>query len=194
MTIEIGGIKLNRVHRIVTLETADLILHRIPGKAGNMIQDLGRDSVRLQINGIFYGAANASKDLEALRKIYKQREAVDFVAEIVGQAYFSQVIIEQFEVFQVAGEAEQFSYQIAIAESAIKATATATATTNLDGGIQVEASNLIDVATIPDVLALGSLPEITNPIEPLKGALEPVKAATENLGAATEVLKAIFGF
>ncbi|MEH2168018.1 MAG: DNA circularization N-terminal domain-containing protein [Nostoc sp.] len=192
MTIEIGGIKLNRVHRIVTLETADLILHRIPGKAGNMIQDLGRDSVRLQINGIFYGAANASKDLEALRKIYKQREAVDLVAEIVGQAYFSQVIIEQFEIFQVAGEPEQFSYQLAIAESPIKTTATAT--TNLDGGIQVEASNLIDVAIIPDVLALGYLPEITNPIEPLKGALEPVKAATENLVTATAGLKAIFGF
>jgi hypothetical protein len=192
MTIEIGDIKLNRVHRIVTLETADLISHSIPGKAGNMIQDLGRDSVRLQIHGIFYGAANASKDLEALRKIYKQREPVDFIAEIVGQAYFSKVIIEQLEVFQLAGEPEQFSYKLAIAESPIKTTVTAT--NNLDAGIQIEASNLINVATIPDALALGYLPEITNPIEPLKGALEPVKAATENLSAATEGLKAIFGF
>jgi hypothetical protein len=192
MTIELGGIKSNRVHRIVTLETADLISHRIPGKAGNMIQDLGRDSVRLQINGIFYGAAKASQDLEALRKIYKQREPVDFVAEIVGQAYFSQVIIEQFEVFQIAGEPEQFSYQLAIVESPIKTTVTTT--NNLDAGIQIEANNLINVATIPDVLALGAFPEITNPIEPLKNALEPVKIATENLNAVTEGLKAILGF
>jgi DNA circularisation protein N-terminus len=192
MTIELGGIKLNRVHRIVTLEQADLISHRIPGKQGNITQDLGRDSVRLQIYGIFYGAANASKDLEALRKIYKQRQPVDFVAEIVGQAYFSQVIIEQFEVSQLAGEPEQFSYKLAIAESPIEAKLTASP--NLDAKIELEANNLINIATIPDVLALGSLPEITNPIEPLRGALEPVKAATQNLNAATEGLKAIFGF
>jgi DNA circularisation protein N-terminus len=192
MTIELGGIKLNRVHRIVTLEQADLISHRIPGKQGNITQDLGRDSVRLQIYGIFYGEANASKDLEALRKIYKQRQPVDFVAEIVGQAYFSQVIIEQFEVSQLAGEPEQFSYKLAIAESPIETKLTASP--NLDAKIELEANNLINIATIPDVLAIGSLPEITNPIEPLRGALEPVKAATQNLNAATEGLKAIFGF
>jgi hypothetical protein len=192
MAIELGGIKLNRVHRIVTLEQADLVSHRIPGKDGNIVQDLGRDSVRLEINGIFYGAATASKDLEALRKLYKQRKPVDFVAEIVGQAYFSQVIVEQFEVFQLAGEPEQFSYKLAIAESPAETRATAGA--DLDQGIQVEAGNLINVATLPDALAIGSLPEITNPIEPLKGALEPVKAATENLSAATEGLRAIFGF
>lgn len=193
MAIELGGIKLNRVHRIVTSEQANLVSHRIPGKTGNVMQDLGRDSVRLQINGIFYGAQGvASKDLEALRKIYKQRKPVDFVAEIVGQAYFSKVIVEQFEVFQLAYEPEQFSYKLVIAESPVETQVTDRP--NLDQGIQVEAGNLINVAIIPDVLALGSLPEITNPIEPLRGALEPVKTATQNFSAATEGLRAIFGF
>ena len=56
MPVEVGGIKLHRVHKIVTLEQGAFVYHRIPGLEGNVVQVLGRDSVRLQIEGIFYGS------------------------------------------------------------------------------------------------------------------------------------------
>ncbi|NEO65771.1 MAG: hypothetical protein F6J98_37400, partial [Moorea sp. SIO4G2] len=63
----------------------------------------------------------------------------------------------------------------------------------VDDSIQVKAKNLMDVATLPDALQLGTIPEITNPFEPLKRALEPVQEATKDLDKVTEGLKAIFG-
>ncbi|NEO76264.1 DNA circularization N-terminal domain-containing protein [Moorena sp. SIO4G3] len=193
MAIELGGIKLNRVHRLVTLEQANLISHRVPGMAGNLVQDLGRDSVFLGISGIFYGS-QASKDLEQLRQIYKQRKPVDFIAEIVGRSYFGQVIVERFEVFQLAREPEQFSYTLTIAEYTDPPSSQGgAAVAKVDKSIQVKAKNLMDVATLPDALQLGTIPEITNPFQPLKGALEPVQEATKDLDKVTEGLKAIFG-
>ena len=196
MGIELGGIKLNRVHRIVTIEQADLVSHRVPGMTGNIVQDLGRDSVRLKVSGIFYGAETASKDLEKLRGIYKKREPVDFLAEIVGQAYFSKVIVEKFEVFQLAREPEQFSYTLVIVEyteASKKQKTKSSEVAKVNKSIKMEAKITMDVATLPDALQLGTLPEITNPIEPLKGALEPIKEATKSLDEVTTGLKAIFG-
>lgn len=196
MGIELGGIKLNRVHRIVTLEQADLVSHRVPGMTGNIVQDLGRDSVRLKVSGIFYGVETAIKDLEKLRGIYKKREPVDFLGEIVGQAYFSKVIVEKFEVFQLAAEPEQFSYTLVIVEyteASKKKKTKSSGVAKINKSIKMEAKIAIDVATLPDALQLGTLPEITNPIETLKGALEPIKEATKSLDEVTTGLKAIFG-
>ena len=93
MPIELAGIQLNRIHRITTLEQGAFVYHRIPGLEGDVVQNLGRDSVRLRIEGIFYGDS-AREDMESLREIYKAKEPVDFLAEIVGQAYFAQVLLE----------------------------------------------------------------------------------------------------
>ena len=52
MPIEIGGIQLNRVHRLATLEQAALVSHRIPGLEGSVVQNMGRASVQLEVEGI----------------------------------------------------------------------------------------------------------------------------------------------
>lgn len=196
MTVELGGIKLNRVHRLVTLEQADWVSHQIPGMEGNVVQDLGRDLVKLEISGICYGAETASQELETLRQVYKKREPVDFLAEIVGQAYFSRVIIHNFQVFQLAEEPEQFSYTIAIREYVTNSKTQAKTNQNIakvNQSIKLQAQTAISIASLPDALQLGTLPEITNPIEPLKGALEPIKEATQGLDEVTKGLKAILG-
>lgn len=192
MPIELAGIQLNRIHKIQTLEQGNFVYHQIPGMQGNMVQNLGRESVRLQVRGIFYGA-NAKKDLEALRKIYKQRESVDFLADVVGQAYFSQVILERFEVVQSAQEPDQFSYVLVIAEYIPPSeTKTISGASRVDAAIQSDAANFITVATLPNALQIGAIPEITNPIEPLKGAITPIKEATKNFDEVTKGLKVIF--
>lgn len=193
MPIEIAGIKLNRVHRVVTLEQAALVYHYIPGLEGNVAQDLGRDSVRLQIEGIFYGP-KAKEELGKLRDVYKKRQPVDILAEIIGQAYFGQVTLERFEVFQLAAEPDQFSYMLIVAEYVKPPKpATTAGPSSVDQAIAQQALDFMDMAALPDALTLGQIPELTNPAEPLSQALGEVTAAAEGLTAVSEGLTALFG-
>jgi phage protein U len=115
MAIEIAGIKFPRVHRILTLEQAAFVYHHIPGQEGNATQNLGRDSVRLQIEGIFYGAT-AGESLDKLRGVFLKREAVDFIDDILGTSYTGKVTVDRLEVTQAAQEPDQFSYLLVVAE------------------------------------------------------------------------------
>jgi hypothetical protein len=190
MAVEIAGVVLNRVHRLQTLEQSQFVHHPVPGMQGTVVQNLGRDRVRLQLQGIFYGD-KALENLETLRKIYKDQQPVDFLADVVGQAYFSQVILEQFEVTQAAQEPDQFSYVLAIAEytpSAIQPTATA----SVNSSIQRDAAGFMTAAMLPDALQIGAIPTITNPVEPLKASLDPIKATITTLDSSLDGLKELF--
>ena len=192
MAIELAGIQLNRVHKISTLEQAALVYQRIPGLEGNLVQNLGRDSVQLQIEGIFYGRT-AKNDLEKLRNIYKQRQPVDFLAEITGQAYFGQVILDRFQVDQSAQDPHQFSYILIVSEYVAPSGSqlTSAGLPNVDASILGEAQSFMDIATLPDML--GSVPEINNPLNPLSNALSDVTKATQTLESATAGLQKLFG-
>jgi hypothetical protein len=48
------------------------------------------------------------------------------------------------------------------------------------------------VALLPDALQIGALPEITNPVEPLRNAITPIADALQDLDGATERLKQLF--
>jgi hypothetical protein len=192
MPIELAGIQLNRIHQIETLEQGNFIYHRVPGSQGNITQNIGRDSVCLKLQGIFYGP-KAQENLESLRQVYQKRKAVDFLADIVGQSYFSQVILDRFEVIQSSRDPEQFSYSLTITEH-VPPPSPAPSTAAVNTAIKADAANFLTIATLPDVLKMGSLPEVSNPIEPLGSALAPIQDATKNLDTATAGLKALFNF
>ena len=185
MPIELAGIKLSRIHKIVTQEQADFVSHRIPGLEGNVVQNLGRNSVHLQIEGIFYGR-DVTENLERLRKVHKAREPVDFLAEIVGQAYFAQVILERFEVAQVAREPEQFSYNLTIAEHVVPPEPEPPGFAGVDASILQEAQSFMDVVQLPHLL---SLPDFGNPTVPLNSILEDVGSSLESVTDAAEKFK-----
>jgi len=191
MPIELANIQLHRVHRIRTLEQASLVHHPVPGLEGSITQNLGRDSVRLEMEGIFYGP-NARNHLEILRNAYKKREPVDFLADIVGQAYFSQVILERFEVVQSAERPEQFSYRLAIAESVSAAKSPEASKDLVNQAITQQAQNLMQVAALTDALNVGLIPELSNPVQPLTGAVQRVEVALEGIQAPVEGLQALF--
>ncbi len=188
MAIELAKIQLHRVHRIQTLEQATLVHHAVPGLEGTITQNLGRGSVRLQIEGIFYGV-KAAEDLEALRTVHKKRQPVDFLADTVGQAYFSQVILERFEVAQAADHPDQFSYRLTIAEYTAAEKSTAANQAAVNQAVKLDAKNLMKVAELPEALNTGLIPELTNPVEPLQGAVNQVAAALESIKAPLEGLE-----
>ena len=190
MPVEIGGIILNRIHKISTLENADFASHRLPGLDGDIVQNMGRHSVRLCIEGIYYGD-EAQDNLETLRDLYKAREPVDFLAEIIGQAYFSQVVLERFEVRQAAQEPNQFSYLLDIKEYVPPPEPeSGLDLPGLDDAIGLDALDFMGALELPDLL---SLPELTNPTEPLGTVLDGVGSTLDSLmGPATD-LNGLFG-
>ena len=193
MAIEIGGIKLNKIHRIETLESGSYVYHKVAGLEGNVSQDLGRDSVKIMIEGIFYGP-EALDDLEKLRKIYTEREAVNFLADVTGQAYAANVKIDTMQVAESAKFQNQFSYSLIITEY-VEPPASENGFGGVDDMVGLDASLNMDIMELPDMLNMGAIPEISNPVEPLKGALEPVSKAaaefTETAGKLNSLLKTL---
>lgn len=190
MGIEIGGISLNRIHRITTLEKAAFVRHRVPGLEGDLVQDMGRASVRLGIEGIFFGDT-AGDDLGALRDLYKAREPVDFVADITGQAYFAQVILEQFEVTQQAGEVSQYSYRLQVAEYVEPPESNPdVGLDEVNTDIGLEALDFMDMIELPDLI---SVPDFGDPTPPLSGVLDGVQTTLGGLAGPASNLAQLFG-
>lgn len=192
--MELGGIALHRIHNMALVEQADFVHHRIPGLDGNVPQNLGRQSVQLRVDGICYGAT-AREDLERMRGLYLKREPVDFIADLVGQSYIGQVVIDRLDVREVAHEPEQYSYRLLLCEyvEPPQPSQTGPSLDIVNQQIGSDAQALFDIATLPDALSLGSLPELSNPFEPLKGALDQVQGAAGGLQQATEGLRRLFG-
>ncbi|HWK90577.1 MAG TPA: DNA circularization N-terminal domain-containing protein [Longimicrobium sp.] len=188
MPITLGDVTLSRVHRITTLEEAAFVHHSVPGAEGNVLQNLGRRSVRLRVEGIFYGAA-AADDLAALRGVYTAREPVDFIADVVGDTYVSKVAVDRLEVAEVAGEPDQFTYSLVLAEFVEPPASGAAAVEAVNAAVAVDAAALMELAALPDALALGSLPEISNPFAPLKDALNPLADASAGVQQSMAGLK-----
>ncbi len=184
MPIELGGVRFPRVHRIVTLEQAAFAYHRIPGQDGNLVQNLGRDSVRLQIEGIFYGE-QAKDGLAKLRNIYLKRTEVDFVADITGDAYVGKVTLDRLDVTQAADAPDQFSYILIVSEF-VPPPKQKVDTAAIDKKAKLNAAATLELAALPDSLSLGAAPEVTNPFQPLSSALQPVQSATEALAGSME--------
>ena len=192
MPIQIADLTLNRVHRITTLEQAAFVHHRVPGAGGDVLQDLGRRSVRLRIEGICFGAS-ATKELEQLRGLYTAREPVDFIADVIGQTYVSRVALDRLEVSESAEDPHQFTWTLTVSEYVEPPARGEAALEAVEASVKMDAAALLDVATLPDALALGSLPEITNPFVPLNDALTPVAEASQALHESMAGLKILLG-
>ncbi len=115
MAITIGGLTLEDIHKVETAENARFIFHPIPGMNGSVSQNLGRTTVKLLIEGIFYGPQR-QQNLNMLRYHYLNRQPLDFITDVVAQAYVGKVIIEFLDVSETAEYPFQFTYCIIISE------------------------------------------------------------------------------
>lgn len=115
MSLEIAGVVLDRLTAVDVQEGARFVRHAVPGLDGELAQALGRPSVRIQVQGICYGPT-AADDLATLRGHLLGREPVDFLCEVTGQGYFSQVLVDALQVAQRAGRPDEFDFACALVE------------------------------------------------------------------------------
>lgn len=189
MPIELAGIVLRKIHRIETLEQVGYVRYRVPGLDGELAQELGRQSVRLRIEGIFYGD-EAEIELAKLRKVYQQKKAVEFLANIIGNAYFAEVLIDKLEIKQKAKEPDQFSYSLVVTEYVKPPEAILLETPSVDLGILGEAQSFMDAVRLPDLL---DLPEFKDPTKPLDNMLSELRLALEPLNEEEQTINQLFG-
>lgn len=115
MGVELGSVTLEHLTRVDVCEAMRVVRHSAPGLSGDLSQVMGRRSVTVRLQGIFYGAEAAS-GLQALRTAHLAGEPLDFFSEAVGEGYFAQVLITRLQVAQRAGYADEFDFACEVVE------------------------------------------------------------------------------
>ena len=115
MSIELGNITLEHLTHVDVSEATRIVRHAVPGLSGDLSQVLGRPSVTVRFDGIFYGA-DAATELGNLRTAHLAGEPVDFFTAAVGEGYFAQVLINRLQVAQRAGYPDQFDFACEVTE------------------------------------------------------------------------------
>lgn len=169
MAVELGSLSLDRLTNIEVVEHARLSRHAVPGLAGDLVQTMGRPSVELHIDGVFFGA-DAADRLKGLRELHWAGDPVDFFAEAVGEGYFAQVVIGGLQVRQSAGNEDEYAYRCVLIEYVEPPEPAAVdAFAGLDAGLLDEAGAFMDdvqnaIAAVSDLADLvANMPSFGDP-------------------------------
>ena len=196
MTIELGSVSLSQLTHISVSEEARIVRHPVPGMSGDLSQTLGRPSVMVHFQGIFYGA-QALDDLDTLRSAYLEQQPVDFFTDAVGEGYFTQVLITRLAVSQSAGYVDQFDYTCEVMEYIEPPEPIVSTSFGLDGldtSLLDEAAGFIDdvqnalqeVSDLVDLLA--NIPSFGDPTSRLPEMLTGFTgAASSGVTALSEI-------
>src|SRR5687768_5032484 len=104
----IGEWEVPRIERIRTLEDRRLARISIPGLRGDLHQDLGASSLKVEIAGSLHGDQLRDEFLEKLREQFAAGEPVTFVADILSATELEQVMIERLDLEEVNDWANGF--------------------------------------------------------------------------------------
>jgi hypothetical protein len=91
------------------------VQQRVPGQSGSVFQDLGREPVTVVMEGILLGE-DTQAALEELRQAQMKAQPLSFAADAVAGADLTEVIIADFQVKQLAGHQNRFSFYLKVRE------------------------------------------------------------------------------
>ena len=197
MSVELGNVTLEHLTRVDVREATRVVRHAVPGLSGDLGQVLGRPSVTVRLQGIFYGA-NAADELGSLRAAHLKGEPLDFFTEAVGEGYFAQVLITGLQVAQRAGYPDQFDFACEVMEYVEPPQpAVSDPFGALDAGLLDEAAGFMDdvqnalaeVSSLVDLVA--NAPSFADPTTQLPKLLDAFKGlvdgGTGTLGAVKDL-------
>jgi hypothetical protein len=190
----LGGWSVPRIERIRSIERRRLASLEIPGLLGSVSQDLGSESLRVEIVGSLHGAELREQFFTEVRSKFQAGEPVDFVADIVTATELEQVLIEDLELVETNDYADSFHYRLVLREY-VEPPPPATALDDLgaDLGLDAELDLLADLSLdafeLPDLI---DVPALSNPVAPILPALDGTKAAIEPLASLLSNLKGVF--
>ncbi|BBH71872.1 hypothetical protein ACTI_85570 [Actinoplanes sp. OR16] len=183
----LGELVLDGIEYVESSESRALVEHRVPGLAGNYLQDLGSAPNTILIVGSRHGDEARDTFLTAVREIFNAGEPTTFVADINTATDLTDVVIEDLQVAETGGH--RFRYRIRLRKYIEPPEPPATGL--LDGGLLGDALNVVGALNTLD--ALGSIPDLGDPTPPLRAALTGVQTATGGLGDIVAELDSLFG-
>jgi hypothetical protein len=187
----IGEWEVPRIERIRTLEGRRFARLPVPGLLGDLQQDLGSSSLAVEIAGSLQGDEPRDEFLSTLREQFRAGEPVSFVADIVAESELEQVTIEALELEEVNDAAGGFRYRVVLREYVEPPEPPAPFDElglDLAPELDLLAELGLDALALPDLL--GAVPELADPVEPVRPALDAVREAT---GALPDLLEDLRG-
>ncbi|MFP2927650.1 hypothetical protein ACLESO_21135 [Pyxidicoccus sp. 3LG] len=115
MPVRIGKLELVGLTNIYTEDARNLVQQRVPGQSGSVFQDLGREPVTVVMEGILLGE-DTQAALEDLRQAQMKAQPMSFAADAIAGADLTEVIIADFQVKQLAGHQNRFSFYLKVRE------------------------------------------------------------------------------
>ncbi len=112
----LGDVSLEFVQRIEHSLDGGFVANRIAGLEGELQQRAGRLSHRIRISGLVFGD-KAKDDLAKVQNLAKTGDEVTFSADITSALDLQKVVVTAFRAVELAGEANRFQYELALAES-----------------------------------------------------------------------------
>ena len=115
MPVRIGKIELIGLSNVYTEDTRSLVQQRGPGMSGSVTQDLGREPVTVVMEGILLGD-DTQAALEELRQAQAKAKPLSFAADAIAGVSFTDVLIADFQVKQLAGFENRYSFFLRVRE------------------------------------------------------------------------------
>jgi hypothetical protein len=174
MAVRIGKIELTGLQKVHTEDARSLVQQRGPGQQGSVFQDLGREPVTLILEGILLGE-DTQAGLEELRQAQQKAQPLPFAADVIAGADFTDVLIEDLRVRQIAGYANRFWFYIKIKEHTEPPE---------PPGMGLAAVNA-DIGALADDWGLGGAAALLGQLDPgtLMNVLQNVPSAIQHLAA-----------
>jgi len=194
LTPMLGDWELPRVTRLETLESRALVELEIPGRAGNLFQDLNRRPARVVVEGSVFGEEAGQEFLSSVREKYVAGEPLTFVSDIATGTEIQYVLVQQLHIQAAASHPDQIDYTVWLTECP-PPPPPADILGGIDTGLLDQAAGMLDTAlgAIDALQALGNLPDLSDPTRPLTGALDEVQSVVDGLGELGGSLQGLFG-
>jgi len=107
--------EVRNVNTVNVVNKRSVVENSIPGRQGNVLQDMGIDAVHITIIGEIFGK-NAKNTIEQLIEKYQKNEPMVFSSDISSIVDVTKVLIERLEMEQLEGSPFRFNYFLLLTE------------------------------------------------------------------------------
>lgn len=194
ITPMLGDWEIPRIAMVRTEEARKLSEFRIPGRAGSIWQDLGRETVTIDVAGSVYAEEEWTAFLDEARAKFTAGEPLTFVADIVHATDLQYVLIESLVIEEHGDRPDEISYRMRLRESP-PPPPPSDPFGDIDAGLLDDAGAFIDgvSSALDAVAALGDLPDFSDPSSLLGGTTQEAVSALDRLGDVASSIQSLFG-
>jgi hypothetical protein len=194
VTPMLGDWEVPRVSLLRTEEARKLVEHRIPGRSGSVWQDLGADTVMVEVAGSVFSAEEREGFLDGARERFAAAEPLTFVADILRATDLQYVLIESFVVEERADRPDEIGYRMLLRESP-PPPPPPDPFGAIDTELLDQAGSFLDSVTdaLDAVAALGDIPDFTDPTTLLSGTADEATALMDGIAGVAPKIQSLFG-